>query len=247
MYSPENQSRPHHRVRKNFVQEIEDLRDYTPLRNPEKDLAKDHKDVGEEGQKNIKIKLILRRPTPFKSCCSNCYNSFTGFGLSNVLRFLGIPIITRYIVAEFLFSFFISFTFFFFIFLVNALLLVARKYAGEGLPLWAILKLIYYNIPTNVSLSLPFSVLVGALMAVGHLGASNQILAFRTCSVRRASILTPLLICSLFSAVGSFILATIFLPLGRINTQKIILQLLSNNPKVIINPYSVRSFRSEKR
>ncbi len=163
----------------------------------------------------------------------------------NIMRFLGIPIVARYIIAEFLFSFFISFAFFFFIFLVNALLLVARKYAGQGLPLSAILKLIYYNIPTNVSLSLPFSVLVGALMAISHLGASNQMLAFRSCSVRRSSILTPLLICSFLSAVGSFIFSDYFLPLGRINTQKIILQLLSNNPKVIINPYSVRSFRND--
>ncbi len=163
----------------------------------------------------------------------------------NLLRFLGFPIIPRYIIAEFLFSFFISFTFFFFIFLVNALLLLARKYAGEGLPLWAILRLIYYNIPYNVSLSLPFSVLVGALMAVGHLGASNQMLAFRTCSVRRASILGPLLFCSFLAALSSFVFSDYFLPLGRINTQKIILQLLSNNPKVIINPYSVRSFRND--
>ncbi|MEM9424873.1 MAG: LptF/LptG family permease, partial [Spirochaetota bacterium] len=113
------------------------------------------------------------------------------------------------------------------------------------LPLWAILRLIYYNIPTNVSLSLPFSVLVGALMAVSHLGASNQMLALRTCSVRRASILTPLLMCSFLAAIGSFIFSDYYLPLGRINTQKIILQLLSNNPKVIINPYSVRSFRND--
>ena len=169
---------------------------------------------------------------------------FYWFRPFNTLRFLGIPIIQRYVIAEFLFSFFISFTFFFFIFLVNALLLLARKYAGEGLPLWAILQLIYYSLPSNISQSLPFSLLVGALMAISHLGASNQMLAFRTCSVRRASLLLPLLICSILAAVCSFIFSDYFLPLGRINQKKIILQLLSNNPRVIINPYSVRSFRN---
>ena len=162
-----------------------------------------------------------------------------------LLRLLGLSVISRYIVAEFFFSFAISFAFFFFSFLVNALLLVARKYAGEGLPLTAILRLIYYNTPSNISLSLPFSLLVGAMMTIGHLAASNQMMAFRSCGVRRMNLILPLLFCSLLVALGSFIFNDYFLPLGRINTRKLTLQLLSNNPKVILNSYSVRTFRTE--
>ncbi len=229
MYSPQNQ--PVESQPQSYVRE-----DFSPQYNAQyKKSTTSHKTQNGKEQNSLEAVNFLRRLQLF----------LYWFRPFNLLRFLGLPIISRYIVAEFLFSFVISFAFFFFIFLVNALLLVARKYAGEGLPLWAILRLIYYNIPTNVSLSLPFSVLVGALMAISHLAASNQMLAFRTCSVRRANILVPLLVCSFITAIGSFIFSDYFLPLGRINTKKIILQLLSNNPKVIINPYSVRSFRSD--
>ncbi|HUV08757.1 MAG TPA: LptF/LptG family permease, partial [Spirochaetia bacterium] len=88
-----------------------------------------------------------------------------------------------YISREIFASFIIAFLFFFFIFFVNQLLLMAERILSKRVPLGDVLLLILYSIPIIVTYALPFGTLVGALMAIGRLSSENEILALRALGV----------------------------------------------------------------
>lgn len=162
----------------------------------------------------------------------------------SLLRALRFSTIQSYVLSEFIISFLATFGFFFFIFLINAMLLIARKYAAEGLPLWAMARLIYYILPSNITYSISFSVLIGAMVSIANLASSKQLLAFKTCGIHRNTILIPLLLTSLLIGTASFFFTDYFVPQGRIQTQKLLLQLLSNNPDIVVKPYDIKTFRN---
>ena len=76
--------------------------------------------------------------------------------------------ITLYVAREFLLSFSVAFLFFFFVFFVNQMLLMAEQVLTKRVGAWQVFLLVLYSLPAIVALSFPFASLVGALMAVGR-------------------------------------------------------------------------------
>ncbi|MCE1210200.1 MAG: LptF/LptG family permease, partial [Spirochaetia bacterium] len=91
----------------------------------------------------------------------------------------GIPLtVLRYIAGEFLLSLGISFLFFFVVFFVNQILLLAEDILAKNAPLAQTLLLLLYSLPSVVAIAFPFSALAGALMTSARLNSDNEILAF---------------------------------------------------------------------
>lgn len=140
-------------------------------------------------------------------------------------------------------SFLVAFLFFFFIFFVNQLLLLAEDILSKDVPVFDVLRLIFYSLPSIVALSFPFGALVGALMAVGRLSADNEVIAFRASGIPNGVLFVPIVALGLLFSVASFIMNDYFLPLGTIRFGDLYRELLYSNPNLELESNSVIRYR----
>jgi lipopolysaccharide export system permease protein len=143
---------------------------------------------------------------------------------------------------EFLLSFAVAFLFFFFIFFVNQVLVMAEEIFARRVPFWDVLRLVVYSLPWVVALSFPFGSLVGALMAVGRLTSDNEVLALGALGVPSRQLLVPLLVLGMAFTLVSFVMNDYFMPLGNIRFAEIYRRVLYTNPSVELEPRSVKRY-----
>ncbi len=151
--------------------------------------------------------------------------------------------IARYVLAEFTFSFLVSFLFFFFIFFVNQLLVMAEEIFSKRVPFWDVVLFVLYSLPAILALAVPFGALLGALMAVGRFSSDNELLAMRACGLPLRRVLVPLLAMGLLLSLVSFAFNDYFLPLGNLRLGGMYRKILYSNPSIELEPYSVKSYR----
>ncbi len=158
-------------------------------------------------------------------------------------RFRHFRTISAYIAREYIFSFFVSFLFFFVIFFINQVLLLAEDILSKNIPLKDVALLIFYSLPSIVTITFPFASLVGALMAVGRLSSDNEMLACKACGISNRRIFLPILLFSILFAVMSFFMNDYFLPAGTINFGKLYRRILYTNPELELESYSVKKYQ----
>ncbi len=149
-----------------------------------------------------------------------------------------------YVGKEFVFSFLVAFLFFFFIFFINQILLMAEQIFSKKVPFWDVLKLILYSLPFVVALSFPFGSLVGALMAVGRLSSDNEVLAFSVLGVPLRHILLPFIVLGVVFFGVSFVMNDYFFPLGTIRFTEIYRRILYSNPALELEPNSIKKYEN---
>ncbi len=96
-----------------------------------------------------------------------------------------------YVGREYVFSFIVAFLFFFFLFFLNQILVMAEEIFSKKVAFWDVVRLIVYSLPIVIAFSFPFGSLVGALMAVGRLSSDNELLAFGSLGVPPRQMLLP--------------------------------------------------------
>lgn len=153
------------------------------------------------------------------------------------------PMLTRYILNEFALSFVVSFLFYFLVFLLNQLLLMAQGILAKGIPLGSVLLLLLYSLPSFITLSAPFATLTAALMTYGHFSSDNEILAMRSAGFRRMTIFAPIFICGIVLSISSFEINDILLPAGTKAFQRLWIELSLTHPGLELEPYSVRIYK----
>jgi lipopolysaccharide export system permease protein len=151
----------------------------------------------------------------------------------------------RYIGTEFLLSFLVAFAFFFFMFFINQLLLLAEDILQKDVPLGQVLLLILYSVPAIIALSVPFAVLVGTLMAVGRLSGDNEIVALRASGFPLHQIFSPVLLLAVVLSALSFVVNDYLLPLGTLNFGRLYRELLYANPALELEPYAVKRYQDD--
>jgi lipopolysaccharide export system permease protein len=150
--------------------------------------------------------------------------------------------IWRYIGREFLLSFSVAFLFFFFLFFLNQVLVMAEEIFSKKVAFWDVLKLILYSMPVVIAFSFPFGSLVGALMAVGRLASENELLAFGSLGVPPRQLLLPLMVLGIGFSLVSFVMNDYFMPLGNMRFVEIYRRILYSNPALELEPYSVKRY-----
>jgi len=151
--------------------------------------------------------------------------------------------ISLYIGSEFLFSFIVAFLFFFGIFFVNQLLLLAEEILAKDVGLLDVALLIIYSLPAIVSFTFPFASLVGGLMAIGRLSSDSEILAFRASGIPYRRLLYPLVILGLAFSIFSFAMGDYFLPRGTLSFGKLYREILYSNPALELESNSVKEYQ----
>ena len=160
-----------------------------------------------------------------------------------MVRLPGVRRIDLYIISEFLLSFAVAFLFFFFIFFINQLLVLAEEIFSRKVPFWDVILFIIYSLPSILALSFPFGALVGSLMAMGRFSSDNEILALRASGIPLHRILLPLLFAGTLLFLISFITNDYFLPLGNIRLGSMYRKILYTNPSIELEPYAVKRYQ----
>lgn len=149
----------------------------------------------------------------------------------------------RYVAGEFLYSLLVAFLFFFIVFFVNQLLLMAEDVLARKAPPRDVALLLLYATPSVAAISFPFASLVGGLMASGRLAADREIAVMRASGVPGRKILAPFVLVGLLVSGLSFAMNDYFLPAGVVAYGRLYRRLLVSAPSVELRPYSSKRYR----
>lgn len=136
--------------------------------------------------------------------------------------------------------FFISFLFFFLVFFVNQILLMAEEVLSKKAPLLDVVKLIIFAMPSIIATSAPFAALVGTLMGTGRLVTDREILSMNTLGISIRFIMLPVLCVGVFISLLSFATNDILLPSGTIQFNRLYRKILTSTPALELESNSIR-------
>lgn len=148
-------------------------------------------------------------------------------------------VLVKYIAKELFLYFLVCFAFFFVVFFVNQILLLAETILKKRVPVLSVIKLIGYCLPAIIAQSAPFATLVGFLMCLGRLVSDNEVIILRASGQRYSVILKPVIIMGMLISVFSFVMNDYFLPLGTLNYNRMFKQIIVSNPAVELESQSV--------
>jgi len=153
------------------------------------------------------------------------------------------PTIYRYILGEMLFSFFICFCFFFFVFFVNQILLLAREVLEKRVPFVQVMLLIVYSMPSIIAMSAPFASLVGTLMTVGRLSSDNEILVMLSSGFSYKIVFFPAITLGILITLLSFFTNDVLIPAGTVQYNRLLRRILVTIPALELEANTVKRFR----
>lgn len=148
-----------------------------------------------------------------------------------------------YVAKEFLFGFSVCFLFFFAVFFVNQMLLMAEDILSKKAPVKDVLLLLVYAMPSVVAMAFPFASLVGALMTTGRMSSDNEFLALMAAGIPPKRAFLPFVVLGLVFSLVSFTMNDYFLPLGTIQFGKLYKKLIASTPALELSPWSVKKYR----
>jgi lipopolysaccharide export system permease protein len=142
-----------------------------------------------------------------------------------------------------MFAFLVSFCFFFFIFFVNQLLLMAQEILSKKVPLNQVAMLILFSTPQIIALSTPFAALLGTLMTIGRLSSDNEVLVMLSSGLSYKNVLIPVITVGVVVTISAFMVNDILLPAGTIQFQKLYRQILVSTPALEIEANSIKRYK----
>ncbi|MDR2404608.1 MAG: LptF/LptG family permease [Spirochaetaceae bacterium] len=153
------------------------------------------------------------------------------------------PTIFWYVVSETMFSFLVSFLFFFFIFFVNQLLLMAQDILSKRVPFGEVALLVLYSLPQVIALAAPFASLVGTLMTIGRLSSDNEVLVLLSSGLTYRNIFLPAIAVGIFISLVSFMANDVLLPAGTVRFYRLYRRILVSTPALELESNSVKRFK----
>jgi lipopolysaccharide export system permease protein len=152
-------------------------------------------------------------------------------------------VVALYVSREFLFGFVVCFLFFFAVFFVNQILLMAEDILSKKAPIKDVALLLVYSMPAVIAMSFPFASLVGALMAAGRLSSDNEMLAVMAAGIAPRRAFAPFLVLGLVFSILSFAMNDYFLPRGSIEFGKLSRRLVASTPALELRPWSSKRYK----
>ena len=148
-----------------------------------------------------------------------------------------------YILRETMFSFLICFLFFFFVFFVNQILLLAQDILSKQVPFFQVAMLMLFALPGVIAMSAPFASLVGTLMTIGRLTSDNEILVMLSSGLSFRNVFIPAITVGIIISMGAFLANDILLPAGTLQFRALYRRILVSTPALEMASNSVIRFR----
>jgi LPS export ABC transporter permease LptG len=141
-----------------------------------------------------------------------------------------VKILDRYLLREMAGPFGVGIVGFVMVLAVDLLFTMADLIINKGVPLWAVLKLMVYKMPSLLVLTFPVSTLFGTAMAIGRLSKDNEMVALRTSGITIFRIAFPLLTIGLAVSFLSFVTNEKIVPHANYVSNHIIRQIIYKQP-----------------
>ena len=152
--------------------------------------------------------------------------------------------IQRYFAREILLAFTVSFLFFFSLFFLNQILLLAEEILKRKAPLDQVILLILASLPSILALTAPFASLLGILLAVGRLAGDREVLAAQASGIPHRILFVPVVILGTVFTLGSYLANDVLLPMGAVAFNKTYRQLILSTPELELGSYSVKFYKN---
>ena len=123
-------------------------------------------------------------------------------------------IATKYILSEYLPTFFICFIFFFMMYIINHILVIIKPLIEKNIPFDLVWMMIVTILPTYTMFSFPFSILLATLMTIGRFSGDNEIVAFKSVGISLTTVFKPVFITGIIVMLVAFGINDRLKPLG---------------------------------
>lgn len=123
-------------------------------------------------------------------------------------------IATKYILSEYLPTFFICFIFFFMMYIINHILVIIKPLIEKNIPFDLVWMMIVTILPTYTMFSFPFSILLATLMTIGRFSGDNEIVAFKSVGISLTTVFKPVFITGIVVMLVAFGINDRLKPLG---------------------------------
>ncbi len=123
-------------------------------------------------------------------------------------------IATKYILSEYLPTFFICFIFFFMMYIINHILVIIKPLIEKNIPFDSVWMMIVTILPTYTMFSFPFSILLATLMTIGRFSGDNEIVAFKSVGISLTTVFKPVFITGIIVMLVAFGINDRLKPLG---------------------------------
>ena len=105
---------------------------------------------------------------------------------------------------------------------------------GKGLDVWMVVQLLTHTAATLVSLAVPLAVLLAAIMTLGNLGETYELLAIKAAGVSLQKILTPVIILCFFICAGSFVFSDYVMPYSAGKAYSLLFDIRNKKTELIL-------------
>lgn len=139
-------------------------------------------------------------------------------------------VLDRYISMEMAGPFLVGVVGFVMVMAVDLLFTMADLIINKGVPLWAVVKLLIYKLPSIMVLTFPVSTLFATAMALGRLGKDNEIVALRTSGVNLFRIAAPILVMGALVSLASYVTNERIVPHANHVATNLIRQIIYKRP-----------------
>jgi len=137
----------------------------------------------------------------------------------------------------------VAFLFFFFVFFVNQLLLMAQQILTKKVPLFQVVLLIFYALPSIIAMSAPFASLMGTMMTIGRLSSDNELLIMLASGLSYRMVFLPALVVGIVISIFSFLTNDVLLPAGTVQFSRLYRRILVSTPALELEANSVKRFK----
>ncbi len=139
-------------------------------------------------------------------------------------------VLDRYVISEMAGPFLIGVVGFVMVMTVDLLFTMADLIINKGIPLWAVLKLMLFKLPSIMVLTFPVSTLFATVMALGRLSKDNEMAALRTSGVTLFRVAQPIILLGLLVSLVSFVTNERIVPYANFVSSRIIREIIYKQP-----------------
>ncbi len=141
-------------------------------------------------------------------------------------------IIDRYIFKEIASSFLIILFVLTFVLLMGKMLQIMDLFVNKGVGFFSIVKIIIFLLPYFMLFTIPITLLISTLIAVGRLSSDNEITALKTSGISLLRIYYPIAIASLIAFIFTLIMSYFVVPQTNFATRRLLFKVVQENANV---------------
>ncbi len=144
-------------------------------------------------------------------------------------------LVSRHLIRTFFPPFFFGLSVTTFLLLIDVLQTYIFLFLEKGIPAVMALEVLWLSLGHTFALSIPMAMLVGTLMAVGHMAADNEITALKATGMSLYRIAAPLLCTGMLIAVGMMAYNHFVLPESNHRLRSLLIEIHRMRPALTIS------------